>query len=102
MTKKELLNAIIDGTIEQDDLVEFARNEIEKLGTENEPLLAEMYGRFTNGEILTSDDFSDMELTTQKIVALLATLVREGLIIKVPKVKVDKRKLRGYKLSERE
>lgn len=118
MTKRELLNAIVDGTIEKDALVDFALNEIEKLDKENEarrnrvsktrkenePLLAEMYSCFKINDdlILTSDDFSDMELTTQKIVALLTTLVKEGLIVKVDKVKVEGRKLQGYKLPERE
>lgn len=116
MTKRELLNAIVDGTIEKDALVDFALNEIEKLDKENEarrkrvsktrkenePLLQEIYSRFTNGEILTSDNFSDMELTTQKIVALLATLVTENKIVKVDKVKVNKRKLQGYKIIEKE
>lgn len=118
MTKRELLNAIVDGTIEKDALVDFALNEIEKLDKENEarrnrvsktrkenePLLVEIYNRFaSNGdEILTSANFSDMELTTQKVVALLTTLVKEGMIVKADKVKVDKRKLQGYKLSERE
>ena len=97
---------------EKDALVDFALSEIEKLDKENEarrnrvsktrkenePLLAEIYSRFTDDEILTSDSFSDMELTTQKIVALLTTLVKEEKIVKVDKVKVDKRKLQGYKL----
>ena len=116
MTRKEILNAIVDGTIGSDDLVNFALNELEKLEKENarrrakvsktrqenEPLLQEILSRFEDGEIYTSDNFSDMELTTQKIVSLLTTLANENKIVKTDKVKVEKRKLQGYKLIEKE
>lgn len=113
MTRKELLMEMVNGTAAQEEIAEFATLELEKMEKaaerrrsrvskarqENEALLLEMQSRMDADSIYTTAHFEDMGLTTQKVSSLLRTLVDEGVAVKVDKVKVEKRKLQGYKLA---
>ena len=113
MTRKELLMEMVNGTAAQEAIVEFATLELEKMEKaaerrrsrvsktrqESEPFLLEMQSRMDADSVYTTADFEDMGLTTQKISALLRILVNEGVMVTTDKVKVEKRKLQGYKLA---
>lgn len=115
MTKEEFFNAIIDGTIDNEALVEFAQAELERLEKSNEKAKArreakrqenQPYFDKIMGEILSTDEFTvasvvakALEVSTQKASSLLRTLVAEGSVeqtdVKAPK----KGTIKGYKLA---
>lgn len=103
MTKREFLNLVIAGKVE-DEVIEFATNEIARLDSinekrretvskkaaENAPLMEKIYDEILSNEPKTATDVSEeMELSVQKCSVLLRGLVKEGKAtvtdVKIPK-----------------
>lgn len=110
MTKREFLNAIVNGEINE-DIKTFAEEELEKLDAanakrreksskkreENQPLLDRIYNEILGDETKTASEVAEViETSVQKASSLLKILVDEGKAestdVKVPK----KGKCKGY------
>ena len=110
MTKREFLNAIVNGEINE-DIKTFAEEELEKLDAanakrreqsskkraENQPLLDKIYDEILGDEPKTASEVAEViETSVQKASSLLRTLVDEGKA-ESTEIKVPKRgKCKGY------
>lgn len=110
MTKREFLNAIVNGEINE-DIKTFAEEELEKLDAanakrreqsskkreENQPLLDRIYNEILGDEPKTASEVAEIiETSVQKASSLLRTLVDEGKA-ESTEIKVPKRgKCKGY------
>lgn len=114
MTKREFFNAVIE-TVNNTELQDFAKAEIEKMDTrnakragtpnkkklENEPIkekiVAFLYGKDTPQ--IAKDIAEELGFTTPKISALCTQLVKEGKVT-ADDVKIKgKGKVKGYTLN---
>ena len=103
MTKREFLNAIVNGEINE-DIKTFAEEELakrreqsSKKRAENQPLLDKIYDEILGDEPKTASEVAEIiETSVQKASSLLRTLEDEGKAtsaeIKIPK----KGKCKGY------
>lgn len=110
MTKREFLNAIVNGEINE-DIKTFAEEELEKLDAanakrreqsskkraENQPLLDRIYNEILGDEPKTASEVAEViETSVQKASSLLRTLVDEDKADST-EIKVPKRgKCKGY------
>ena len=110
MTKREFLNAIVNGEINE-DIKTFAEEELEKLDAanakrreqsskkreENQPLLDRIYNEILGDEPKTASEVAEIiETSVQKASSLLRTLEDEGKATST-EIKVPKRgKCKGY------
>ena len=93
MTKRERFEAIINGTIDHDELVAYAENELAKMDAANEkrrnsvskkakenaPLVDRIVNEILGDEPKTATDIAAvMELSVQKVSALCRAAVKEG------------------------
>ena len=119
MTKKEMFGLLLGlletaEVAERDELKNFVAHEIEMI--ENKAEKAKTYKRKKPADILKEQiytkldvlefrtihdivsDFNDADITAAKVSARLTSLVKEGLAIK-EEIKIENRKLMGYKLA---
>ena len=110
MTKREFLNAIVNGEINE-DIKTFAEEELEKLDAanakrreqsskkraENQPLLDKIYDEILGDEPKTASEVAEViETSVQKASSLLRTLVDEDKAVST-EIKIPKRgKCKGY------
>ena len=119
MTKKEMFGLLLGllesaEIAERDELKNFVAHEIEMI--ENKAEKAKTYKRKKAQDVLKEQihtkldvfefrtihdivsDFNDADITAAKVSARLTSLVKEGLAIK-EEIKIENRKLMGYKLA---
>ena len=119
MTKKEMFGLLLElletaEVAERDELKNFVVHEIEMI--ENKAEKAKTYKRKKAADVLKEQiytkldvlefrtihdivsDFNDADITAAKVSARLTSLVKEGLAIK-EEIKIENRKLMGYKLA---
>ena len=119
MTKKEMFGLLLElletaEVAERDELKNFVAHEIEMI--ENKAEKAKTYKRKKTADVLKEQiytkldvlefrtihdivsDFNDSDITAAKVSARLTSLVKEGLAIK-EEIKIENRKLMGYKLA---
>ena len=111
MTRREFLEMVINGKVDE-KVVEFAKNEIEKMNNKNEKrkttlsktqkenmeLKVKMLQELPKEEILVASQVAEeMNISTQKASALLKQLVEENHAT-VTDTKYNKRKVKGYVL----
>ena len=119
MTKKEMFGLLLGlletaEVAERDELKNFVAHEIEMI--ENKAEKAKTYKRKKAQDVLKEQiytkldvfefrtihdivsDFDDADITAAKVSARLTSLVKEGLAIK-EEIKIENRKLMGYKLA---
>ena len=119
MTKKEMFGLLLGllesaEIAERDELKNFVAHEIEMI--ENKAEKAKTYKRKKAQDILKEQiytkldvfefrtihdivsDFDDADITAAKVSARLTSLVKEGLAVK-EEIKIENRKLMGYKLA---
>ena len=119
MTKKEMFGLLLGlletaEVAERDELKNFVAHEIEMI--ENKAEKAKTYKRKKTADVLKEQiytkldvlefrtihdivsDFNDANITAAKVSARLTSLVKEGLVIK-EEIKIENRKLMGYKLA---
>ena len=119
MTKKEMFGLLLElletaEVAERDELKNFVAHEIEMI--ENKAEKAKTYKRKKTADVLKEQiytkldalefrtihdivsDFNDADITAAKVSARLTSLVKEGLAIK-EEIKIENRKLMGYKLA---
>ena len=119
MTKKEMFGLLLGlletaEVAERDELKNFVAHEIEMI--ENKAEKAKTYKRKKTADVLKEQiytkldvlefrtihdivsDFDDADITAAKVSARLTSLVKEGLAIK-EEIKIENRKLMGYKLA---
>lgn len=119
MTKKEMFGLLLElletaEVAERDELKNFVAHEIEMI--ENKAEKAKTYKRKKVADVLKEQiytkldvlefrtihdivsDFNDADITAAKVSARLTSLVKEGLAIK-EEIKIENRKLMGYKLA---
>ena len=120
MTKKEMFGLLLElletaEVAERDELKNFVAHEIEMI--ENKAEKAKTYKRKKPADVLKEQiytkldvlefrtihdivsDFDNADITAAKVSARLTSLVKEGLAIK-EEIKIENRKLMGYKLAE--
>ena len=119
MTKKEMFGLLLGlletaEVAERDELKNFVAHEIEMI--ENKAEKAKTYKRKKAADVLKEQiytkldvlefrtihdivsDFDNADITAAKVSARLTSLVKEGLAIK-EEIKIENRKLMGYKLA---
>ena len=119
MTKKEMFGLLLElletaEVAERDELKNFVAHEIEMI--ENKAEKAKTYKRKKTADVLKEQiytkldalefrtihdivsDFDDADITAAKVSARLTSLVKEGIAIK-EEIKIENRKLMGYKLA---
>ena len=119
MTKKEMFGLLLElletaEVAEREELKNFVAHEIEMI--ENKAEKAKTYKRKKTADVLKEQiytkldvlefrtihdivsDFNDADITAAKVSARLTSLVKEGLAIK-EEIKIENRKLMGYKLK---
>ena len=119
MTKKEMFGLLLGlletaEVAERDELKNFVAHEIEMI--ENKAEKAKTYKRKKAADVLKEQiytkldalefrtihdivsDFNDADITAAKVSARLTSLVKEGVAIK-EEIKIENRKLMGYKLA---
>ena len=119
MTKKEMFGLLLElletaEVAEREELKNFVAHEIEMI--ENKAEKAKTYKRKKPADVLKEQiytkldvlefrtihdivsDFNDADITAAKVSARLTSLVKEGLAIK-EEIKIENRKLMGYKLA---
>ena len=119
MTKKEMFGLLLElletaEVAERDELKNFVAHEIEMI--ENKAEKAKTYKRKKAADVLKEQiytkldvlefrtihdivsDFDNADITAAKVSARLTSLVKEGLAIK-EEIKIENRKLMGYKLA---
>ena len=119
MTKKEMFGLLLGlletaEVAEREELKNFVAHEIEMI--ENKAEKAKTYKRKKPADVLKEQiytkldvlefrtihdivsDFNDADITAAKVSARLTSLVKEGLAIK-EEIKIENRKLMGYKLA---
>ena len=119
MTKKEMFGLLLGlletaEVAERDELKNFVAHEIEMI--DNKAEKAKTYKRKKTADVLKEQiytkldvlefrtihdivsDFNDADITAAKVSARLTSLVKEGLAIK-EEIKIENRKLMGYKLA---
>ena len=119
MTKKEMFGLLLElletaEVAEREELKNFVAHEIEMI--ENKAEKAKTYKRKKAADVLKEQiytkldvlefrtihdivsDFNDADITAAKVSARLTSLVKEGLAIK-EEIKIENRKLMGYKLA---
>ena len=119
MTKKEMFGLLLGlletaEVAERDELKNFVAHEIEMI--ENKAEKAKTYKRKKTADVLKEQiytkldvlefrtihdivsDFNDADITAAKVSARLTSLVKEGLAVK-EEIKIENRKLMGYKLA---
>ena len=119
MTKKEMFGLLLGlletaEVAERDELKNFVAHEIEMI--ENKAEKAKTYKRKKTADVLKEQiytkldvlefrtihdivsDFDNADITAAKVSARLTSLVKEGLAIK-EEIKIENRKLMGYKLA---
>ena len=119
MTKKEMFGLLLGlletaEVAERDELKNFVAHEIEMI--ENKAEKAKTYKRKKTADVLKEQiytkldilefrtihdivsDFNDADITAAKVSARLTSLVKEGVAIK-EEIKIENRKLMGYKLA---
>ena len=119
MTKKEMFGLLLGlletaEVAERDELKNFVAHEIEMI--ENKAEKAKTYKRKKTADVLKEQiytkldilefrtihdivsDFNDADITAAKVSARLTSLVKEGIAIK-EEIKIENRKLMGYKLA---
>ena len=119
MTKKEMFGLLLGlletaEVAERDELKNFVAHEIEMI--ENKAEKAKTYKRKKPADVLKEQiytkldvlefrtihdivsDFNDADITAAKVSARLTSLVKEGVAIK-EEIKIENRKLMGYKLA---
>ena len=119
MTKKEMFGLLLElletaEVAERDELKNFVAHEIEMI--ENKAEKAKTYKRKKAADVLKEQiytkldvlefrtihdivsDFNDADITAAKVSARLTSLVKEGLAVK-EEIKIENRKLMGYKLA---
>lgn len=119
MTKKEMFGLLLElletaEVAERDELKNFVAHEIEMI--ENKAEKAKTYKRKKTADVLKEQiytkldvlefrtihdivsDFNDADITAAKVSARLTSLVKEGLAVK-EEIKIENRKLMGYKLA---
>ena len=119
MTKKEMFGLLLElletaEVAERDELKNFVAHEIEMI--ENKAEKAKTYKRKKAQDVLKEQiytkldvfefrtihdivsDFDDADITAAKVSARLTSLVKDGLAIK-EEIKIENRKLMGYKLA---
>ena len=119
MTKKEMFGLLLGlletaEVAERDELKNFVAHEIEMI--ENKAEKAKTYKRKKTADVLKEQiytkldalefrtihdivsDFDDADITAAKVSARLTSLVKEGIAIK-EEIKIENRKLMGYKLA---
>ena len=119
MTKKEMFGLLLGlletaEVAERDELKNFVAHEIEMI--ENKAEKAKTYKRKKVADVLKEQiytkldvlefrtihdivsDFNDADITAAKVSARLTSLVKEGLAVK-EEIKIENRKLMGYKLA---
>ena len=119
MTKKEMFGLLLElletaEVAERDELKNFVAHEIEMI--ENKAEKAKTYKRKKTADVLKEQiytkldvlefrtihdivsDFNDADITAAKVSARLTSLVKEGIAIK-EEIKIENRKLMGYKLA---
>lgn len=118
MTKKEMFGLLLGlletaEVAERDELKNFVSHEIEMI--ENKAEKAKTYKRKKPADVLKEQvytkldvfefrtiqeivsDLDDADITAAKVTARLTSLVKEGLVVK-EEIKIENRKLMGYKL----
>lgn len=109
MTKREFLNAIINGTVNE-EVIEKAKAEVAKMdarnanraskpskkAVENEPIKTAIVEVLTHEPMTASEVAEKVEISTQKASALLRQI--DGLTVTEVKVK-GKGKVKGYALA---
>ena len=119
MTKKEMFGLLLElletaEVAEREELKNFVAHEIEMI--ENKAEKAKTYKRKKTADVLKEQiytkldvlefrtihdivsDFNDADITAAKVSARLTSLVKEGLAVK-EEIKIENRKLMGYKLA---
>ena len=119
MTKKEMFGLLLGlletaEVAERDELKNFVAHEIEMI--ENKAEKAKTYKRKKTADVLKEQiytkldvlefrtihdivsDFDNADITAAKVSARLTSLVKEGIAIK-EEIKIENRKLMGYKLA---
>ena len=119
MTKKEMFGLLLGlletaEVAERDELKNFVAHEIEMI--DNKAAKAKTYKRKKTADVLKEQiytkldvlefrtihdivsDFNDADITAAKVSARLTSLVKEGRAIK-EEIKIENRKLMGYKLA---
>lgn len=119
MTKKEMFGLLLGlletaEVAERDELKNFVAHEIEMI--ENKAEKAKTYKRKKTADVLKEQiytkldalefrtihdivsDFDNADITAAKVSARLTSLVKEGVAIK-EEIKIENRKLMGYKLA---
>ena len=119
MTKKEMFGLLLElletaEVAERDELKNFVAHEIEMI--ENKAEKAKTYKRKKTADVLKEQiytkldalefrtihdivsDFDNADITAAKVSARLTSLVKEGVAIK-EEIKIENRKLMGYKLA---
>ena len=119
MTKKEMFGLLLElletaEVAERDELKNFVAHEIEMI--DNKAEKAKTYKRKKTADVLKEQvytkldalefrtihdivsDFNDADITAAKVSARLTSLVKEGVAIK-EEIKIENRKLMGYKLA---
>ena len=119
MTKKEMFGLLLElletaEVAERDELKNFVAHEIEMI--ENKAEKAKTYKRKKTADVLKEQiytkldalefrtihdivsDFDNADITAAKVSARLTSLVKEGIAIK-EEIKIENRKLMGYKLA---
>lgn len=119
MTKKEMFGLLLElletaEVAEREELKNFVAHEIEMI--ENKAEKAKTYKRKKTADVLKEQiytkldalefrtihdivsDFNDADITAAKVSARLTSLVKEGVAIK-EEIKIENRKLMGYKLA---
>ena len=119
MTKKEMFGLLLGlletaEVAEREELKNFVAHEIEMI--ENKAEKAKTYKRKKPADVLKEQiytkldvlefrtihdivsDFNDADITAAKVSARLTSLVKEGIAIK-EEIKIENRKLMGYKLA---
>ena len=119
MTKKEMFGLLLElletaEVAERDELKNFVAHEIEMI--ENKAEKAKTYKRKKTADVLKEQiytkldalefrtihdivsDFDNADITAAKVSARLTSLVKEGLAVK-EEIKIENRKLMGYKLA---
>ena len=110
MTKRDFFELVIAGT-QNDEMVEFAKSEIEKMNARNanraskpsktqianEPIIAKIgeYLANANGVMTAKEIAMALDLTPQKVSALVKKV--DG--VEVSEVVVDKRVVKGYRIA---
>lgn len=108
MTKREFYTAIVRNTEISADLVEFARHELDAMDSKlasakskkvqaDTPILDAITAMLDGGATLIASEVGkSLDISTSKASAMLRKLVESGVCVDC-EVKVDKRKVKGYK-----